>query len=111
MNSEIGWKPEGFMRKKFTESDVQNILKELEIGAEHHLKNYGDGIFCHPHEIVGCMYGQQMKLSKAADESIYSGELKEFRARCSKTIYAMLVGMASVDKLIELRKIDTEKGC
>ena len=49
------------------------------------------------------LFGQQMKLSAAADTSIYDGSLVDFEERCMKTLIAMLVGTASVDKLKELR--------
>ena len=71
MNKEIGWKPEGFMREKLSVADAERVLNELSNSVEGHFTNYGDGIFCHPHEIVGCMYGQLIKLSQAADASIY----------------------------------------
>ena len=103
-NAKVGWKPEGFMRKQLTINDAQKILKEVSERIPEHYKNYGAGIFTHPHEIVGCMFGQQMKLSQSADTSIYTGDLTEFRERCMKTFMAIFVGLMSVDKLIELRK-------
>jgi hypothetical protein len=101
-----GWKPEPFEREKLTLADVDRLLNEVRTRAETHFAEYGDGIFMHPHEIVGCMFGQQIKLSTAADASIYSGDMKEFRERCMKTFMAMVIGTLSVDKLVELR---TEK--
>jgi hypothetical protein len=103
MTDHPGWKPEGFMRKSLTIDDIDVVLQSIRDRIENHFKDYGDGIFTHPHEIVGCMFGQQMKLSTAADASIYSGDLTEFKERCMKTLLAMLVSTASVDKLIELR--------
>jgi len=99
-----GWKPEGFMRAPLTMADIDAVLQRLRDRMEHHFLNYGDGIFTHPHEVVGCMYGQVMKLSTAADASIYDGKLDAFDERCMKTLLAILVGAASVDKLKELRK-------
>lgn len=99
-----GWKPEPFSRKKLTPIDVQNFLDEIKGRAEHHFQNYGDGVFLHPHEIVGCLFGQQLKLSAAADASIYTGDLTDFRERCMKTVFAILCGAMSVDKLIEAKK-------
>lgn len=99
-----GWKPEGFMRKQLTEGDATKIIDEIAGRIPSHFKDYGAGIFTHPHEIVGCMFGQQIKLSQSADASIYTGDLTEFRERCMKTLMASFVGLASVDKLIELRK-------
>lgn len=98
------WKPEGFMRESLKLDDVDVVLKAIRDRIEDHFKNYGDGIFTHPHEIVGCMFGQQMKLSAAADASIYSGDLVEFKERCMKTLLAMIVSTASVDKLALLRE-------
>lgn len=102
--SDTNWKPEGFDRPSFTENDVRAILAEVHAQLPAHLQDYGDGIFLHPHEIVGCMYGQVKKLSEAADASIYSGNLKDFRERCRKTLMAMIVAIVSVDKLTEMRK-------
>lgn len=99
-----GWKPEGFMREKLTIADVDVVLNAVRERIVTHFPEYGDGIFCHPHEIVGCMTGQQNKLSAAADASIYTGELTEFKERCMKTLLAIVVSTASVDKLMELRK-------
>lgn len=96
-------KPEGFNRQPLSLTDIDAVLGEIRNRIESHFRDYGDGIFTHPHEIVGCMFGQQMKLSKAADESIYTGELADFKERCLKTLLAMLVGTASVNKLSELR--------
>lgn len=104
-----GWKPEGFMRERLTVDDVGKMLDEVRERATSHLANFGDGIFTHPHEIVGCMFGQQIKLSTAADASIYSGDLKEFRERCMKTLMAMIMGAVSVDKLVELRAKTSER--
>ncbi len=98
-----GWKPEPFNREKLNLNDVDRLLSELRNRAESHFKDYGDGIFMHPHEVVGCMFGQQLKLSAAADASIYSGELTDFRERCMKTLFAILCGTMSVDKLVELK--------
>jgi hypothetical protein len=107
MTDHPGWKPEGFMRQKLTLEDVDRLLAEVWQRAETHFRDYGDGIFCHPHEIVGCMFGQQMKLSTAADESIYTGDLEAFRERCMKTLFAIFCGTMSTDKLTELRKAET----
>jgi hypothetical protein len=109
MTDHPGWKQEGFMRKKITADDAKDFIEDISIRIPSHLENYGDGIFTHPHEIVGCMYGQLMKLSKAADESIYTGDLDEFKERCMKTLMAMIVGTISVDKLIELRNLEENK--
>jgi len=98
------WKPEGFTRPSLTMDDVRSVLDEISDRIESHFSNYGDGIFMHPHEIVGCMFGQQMKLSQAADSSIYTGDLADFRHRCLKTLLAIIVGTASVEKLNELQK-------
>lgn len=98
-----GWKPEPFNRIPLNMDDVDAMLKELRARAESHFQNYGDGIFMHPHEVVGCMFGQQLKLSAAADASIYTGDLKEFRERCVKTLFAILCGTMSVDKLTQAR--------
>lgn len=98
-----GWKPEGFMREKLTPGNVYSLWDEVEQRASDHFRDFGNGIFTHPHEIVGCMYGQLMKLSAAADESIYTGDLDDFRERCMKTLFAILCGTMSVDKLKELR--------
>lgn len=103
-----GWKPEGFMREQISGEEAEKLIAEIVAIIPDHFKNYGAGIFTHPHEIVGCMFGQQLKLSQAADESIYDGELQKFRTRCVKTLMAMFVGLASVDKLIELRKGSNE---
>jgi hypothetical protein len=97
------WPAEGFERPKLTEEDMDKVLHELQERVGVHLAQYGDGTFMHPHELVGCMYGQQMKLSVASDASVYSGKLDEFRVRCLKTAMAILVGIASVDKLHALR--------
>lgn len=99
-----GWKPEGFMRKQLTMEDAIELIHEITGRVPQHFESYGAGIFTHPHEITGCMFGQIVKLSKAADESIYTGDLKDFRERCVKTLMAIFVGLASVDKLAELRK-------
>ena len=104
MTNKVGWKPEGFMRQPLSVEDIKKLLDELQARIESHFEKYGNGIFCHPHEIVGCMFGQQLKLSKAADESVYTGDLEAFRQRCMKTLLAILCGTASVDKLTELRK-------
>lgn len=98
-----GWKPEGFMRKQLTEADAAKVIDEITQRLPQHMKDYGAGIFTHPQEIVGCMFGQQIKLSQAADQSIYTGDLREFRERCMKTLMAILVGLMSVDQLAELR--------
>ena len=98
-----GWKPEGFMREPLSPQDLRDVLNGIDSSVEDHLENYGEGIFTHPHEITGCMYGQLRKLSIAADESIYSGELDDFKERCRKTMMAILMAMASVEKLKELR--------
>lgn len=103
-----GWKPEGFMREQISVDDAHKLIGRIAAAIPGHFEAYGAGIFTHPHEIVGCMFGQQMKLSAAADESIYDGELQKFRTRCVKTLMAMFVGLASVDKLIELRKVSNE---
>ncbi len=95
--------PEGFMREKLTIADMEKLLTEIRARLTSHFVAYGDGIFLHPQEIVGCMFGQQMKLSRAADESIYTGDLTDFKERCMKTLMAILVGTASVDKLAQLR--------
>lgn len=95
---------EGFERPKLTIEDIDKILKMIRARIVTHLEKYGDGIFMHPHELVGCMYGQQMKLSTAADASIYNGELNDFEERCRKTLLTMVVGTASVKKLKEMRK-------
>jgi len=99
-----GWKPEPFDRAKLNLDDVQNLLDEVKVRAANHFKDFGDGIFMHPHEVVGCMFGQQLKLSAAADASIYTGDLTEFRERCMKTLFAILCGTMSVDKLTALKK-------
>jgi len=101
--NKTNWKPEGFVREKLTKEDMDRLIDELTALIPNHFKAYGAGIFMHPHEIVGCMTGQQIKLSQAADASIYDGDLTAFRVRCMKTLMAMIVGLASVDKLIELR--------
>lgn len=98
-----GWKPEGFMRKELSIDDIQAVLDRVKARIEHHFANYGNGIFTHPHEIVGCMFGQQLKLSASADASIYTGDLGDFEERCYKTLLAMICGTASVAKLKELR--------
>jgi hypothetical protein len=95
---------EGFERPKLTIEDIDSILKMIRTRIEVHLEKYGDGIFMHPHELVGCMYGQQMKLSAAADASIYDGKLNDFEERCSKMLLAMVVGTASIERLKEIRK-------
>ena len=103
-----GWKPEGFMRKQLSLDDVAKILAEMQEFVPEHFVKYGAGIFTHPHEIVGCMFGQLTKLSQAADESIYSGDIAAFRLRCWKTLMAILMGIMSADKLNELRKNNTD---
>jgi hypothetical protein len=95
--------PEGFTRKPLTIEDVDNVLQRVRDRIESHFRDYGDGIFLHPHEIVGCMFGQQMKLSTAADASIYTGDTSDFEERCYKTMLAIICGTASVVKLRELR--------
>lgn len=97
-----GWKPEPFDRMKLSMADVDRLCEEIKQRAETHFAEYGDGIFMHPHEIVGCMFGQQIKLSQSADASIYpDGTLDDFRERCMKTLFAMLCGTMSVDVLIK----------
>jgi len=103
-----GWKPEGFMRMPISVDDANALIAQITKAIPGHFEAYGSGIFTHPHEIVGCMTGQLYKLSAAADESIYDGELQKFRTRCVKTLMAIFVGLASVDKLIELRKATNE---
>jgi hypothetical protein len=98
-----GWKPEGFTRKSLTIEDIDAVLQRVRERIESHFRDYGDGIFLHPHEIVGCMFGQQMKLSTAADASIYTGDLDAFEERCYKTLLAIIVGTTSVNKLKELK--------
>lgn len=93
------WPPEGFRRPSLTTEDTQAILDEIQARMASHFENYGDGIFVHAHEVVGCLFGQMMKLSTAADASNYSGDLSEFRERCLKTLLAVVVAVASVDKL------------
>lgn len=97
-----GWKPEGFMREQLTLENAAQLLAEMGTKLPTHFESYGAGIFTHPHEIVGCMYGQLLKLSVAADESIYTGELADFRERCWKTLMAIFMGVMSADRLAEL---------
>lgn len=104
MTKHPGWKPEGFMREQLTPIDLEAVLDEVRARIESHLRDYGSGIFTHPQEIVGCMFGQQIKLSQAADASIYTGDLADFKERCMKTFMAILVGTVSVNKLAELRE-------
>ena len=103
------WKPEGFARPQLTLEDTDKVFAAVRERMASHFENYGDGVFLHPHEIVGCMFGQQMKLSKAADESIYTGDLTDFQERCMKTLLAMIMATASVDKLAEMRASVEEK--
>jgi hypothetical protein len=103
-----GRKPEGFMRDQLTLQDIAQLLEEIQNGVASHFEHYGSGIFCHPHEVVGCMYGQLKKLSEAAYASIHTGELDDFRERCWKTLMAILVGVASTDKLATLREMERE---
>lgn len=103
--SDTNWKPEGFDRPSFTENDVKAILAEVHARLPAHLQDYGDGIFLHPHTIVGCMYGQVKKLSDAAaDTSLNTGDLADFRKQCVETLLTMIVALTSVDKLTEMRK-------
>lgn len=97
------------MRQQLTLQDVDVLLESVRSRTPIHLQSYGAGIFTHPHEIVGCMYGQLMKLSTAADASIYTGDLTEFKERCMKTLMAIIVGTCSADKLIELRRTKRDK--
>ena len=97
------WQYEGFERPKLNIEDVDKVLNMIRARISHHLNKYGDGIFMHPHELVGCMYGQLMKLSVVADDSIYHGELKDFEERCRKTLLAMIIGTASVQKMTDMR--------
>ena len=100
--NKIEVKTEKIQRPKMNSNDVRKILDEVQSRVDKHLKNYGDGIFIHPHEIVGCMFGQMNKLSAAADASLYNGDLTDFRERCIKTLFAILIGLTSVDKLKEI---------
>lgn len=102
--TKTSWPPEGFERPVFTAKEVKAVLAEVHASIEQHIRDYGDGIFIHPHEIVGCMTGQLKKLSEAADDSMYTPELQNFRHRCYKTLMAMVVALVSVDKLAALRK-------
>lgn len=97
------WNPEHFEREKLTVEDIDSVLNVIRERVQKHFEHYGDGIFMHPQEIVGCMFGQQIKLSVAADASIYTGKLDDFEERCYKTMFAILIGTASVNKLKELR--------
>lgn len=96
--------PEGsIVREPLSVDDIDAILDEIRDRIEQHFEDYGPGIFLHPQEIVGCMYGQVMKLSAAADRTLYTGGLAEFKERCLKTLLGILVAAASVDKLSKLR--------
>lgn len=92
-----------FDRVQLTDADASKLIEELIDAVPAHMSRYGAGIFTSPHEIVGCMFGQHIKLSASADESIYTGDLSYFRHRCMKTLLAACVGLASVDKIVELR--------
>jgi len=72
------------------------FCKWLENEINLHLKEYGDESFIHPHEIVGCMYGQLSKLSEAADKCIYSTyNLPNFVERCRKLLMAAVIAYES----------------
>jgi hypothetical protein len=94
---------DGFKRPQLMIADMKKLMHEIIDRIPPHFAKYDPGVFLHPHEIVGCMFGQQLKLSASADASIYTGDLAEFRERCMKTVMAILVGTASVDRLVELR--------
>lgn len=94
---------EGFDRPKIAESDIAAILCMVEGQAWNHLRQYGDGIFMHPQEIVGCMYGQVNKLSAAADATLYDGNLSDFRERCRKTLWAAVIALVSTDRMTQIR--------
>lgn len=98
----MSWPTEDFVRPKLTIQDIDVVLQRLRDRIEHHFENYGDGIFMHPHEIVGCTYGQQLKLSAAADATIYDGDLDEFEERVYKFLLALVNGAGTCAKLKEL---------
>ena len=99
---------EGIERPKLTHNDLKVVLAEMHANMVTLLESYGNGIFVHPHEIVGCMFGQVKKLSEAADESVYSNDLGDVRNRCFKTLWASIMALASVDCLIRLRRGEPE---
>lgn len=71
----------------------------MQCQLEEHVKEYGDGIFLHPEEAVGCMYGQLRKLSESADTSLLA-----FKERCRKTLMGAAVAYESARKLIEIKE-------
>jgi len=83
-------------RNKVTNADMSQILTELSEYFPHHLQEYGDGTFVHPHELVGCSFGQLLKLSAQADETVYSQDTTEFEKRCMKAAVPLLFAIASV---------------
>lgn len=86
-------------RPKLIIKDIDEVLDYVRGRIINHFATYGNGIFLHPHEIVGCMFGQQMKLSTAADATLYDEDLSAFKERCYKTLLAMVMASASVNKL------------
>ena len=106
-----GTKPKELVRPKVTIDDIDKLLEEVRMVAVEHLQNYGDGIFTHPHEVVGCMFGQLNKLSASADESIYPEveNLQPFRKRCMKLVMPLLNSIISCDVIDEIRRNENDE--
>jgi len=80
--------------------DINKALQYLQTFATEIREQAGSGAFVHPHEIVGCMTGQLLKLSSEADKTHYSGDVEEFRKRCLKAAFPLIFGIASIDVMV-----------
>lgn len=99
-----GFENEGIQRPQLSTQDLMDAIEELVDTVDINLEHYGHGAFVHPHEMVGCLAGQQIKLSQAADKVIYDNKLSPFKERCLKTLWAVVMATASTNKLIEMQK-------
>ena len=92
--------PSEIQRIEVTEEDFLEALETLRVRGLGGLRaKFKPGCFVHPQEVVGCMTGQLVKLSSAADEVLYSDDTEAFEERCVKTAYAILFGLASVRRI------------
>lgn len=92
-------KPNDINRPTLTVEETLQVIEELKNKLKNHLEKYGDGAFLHPHETTGCLFGQIMKLSTAADATVYSNDSDEFEARLFK------LALPTIFAIVSLRKI------
>ncbi len=96
-------KPNDISRPILTVEETLPIVEELTNKLKNHLEKYGDGAFLHPHETTGCLFGQTIKLSAAADATVYSNDSDAFEERLFKLALPTIFAIASLRKIKNLQ--------